>query len=311
MIGDGDVSAAPDEELPIAEAPQRVSGMRVPPGWALPGRPEGLSADAEDAWRQSGFLLGEDLRLLAAGLDVQARLVGTGQQPQARTMTMAAHATLWSRALSSSSDAATLVRRGAYQSALPLVRQAVEHVAAQMQLDGELDEFSGWAHRAFARHPATRAEEVGLGHDFGGEYFGSEAIAGDEQLRLIYRAASDFGRPNFGPSALLVARGASHDRYPLVFADQAFHLGWAQLLLGWLLRTDERQLLLALHAGERFPAPPELHDEVVEHVRAVDSHLADERRCRVEEHEDETGRRRHLLLEFRARPGDASKRVLL
>ena len=292
--------------LPPLDAPQRVSGMRVPQSWALPGKPEGLSAPADDAWRQTGFLLGDDLRLLGDGLDLQARFAATGYAPAARTMTMAALASLWSRAFLCASDAASLVRRGAYQSAVPLVRQAVEHVAAQDALPGEIESFLEWAHHAYARHEQARAEDVGLGH-----YFGGEAIAGDEHLRAIYRAASDLGRPNFGPTALFTANEASERRYPLVFADEAFHLGWAELLLGWLLRVSARQLHVAMHAPGHFPASGELRGEVAAHVREVERHLLEGARCRLEEHVDESGRRRHLLTDFRRRSGDASTRVLL
>ena len=57
-----------DDDRPILDPPQRVSGMRVPDAdtWRLPGRPDGLDAPAEDAWRQTGFVLGADLRLVEA-----------------------------------------------------------------------------------------------------------------------------------------------------------------------------------------------------------------------------------------------------
>jgi len=294
------------DDLPILDPPQRVSGMRVPEGWMLPGKPADLSAPAEDAWRQTGFLLADDLRLIEDSLDLQTRVVGAGYTPAARNMRMAAFASLWSRAFLCASDATGLIRRGAYQSALPLIRQAAEHIAAQAQLGGELDEFRAWAHRAYARHPESRSEEVGLGH-----YFAGETIAEDEHLRLIYRAASDFGRPNFGPTALFVANEASHARYPLNFADEAFHLGWAQLLLGWVLRLGTRQLHFALHARDLFPAPSEVRERVVAHVRDAEAHLADDTRCAVEEYVDADGRRRHLLTNFRRMPADAMKRVLL
>ncbi len=297
---------AGDEELPILDPPQRVSGMRVPDGWTLPGKPSGLSTAAEDAWRQTGFQLADDLRLIEASLDLQARMVAAGYTPAARTMRMAAFASLWSRAFSCASDATGLVRRGGYQSALPLIRQAAEHIAAQAQLGGELDEFRVWAHRAYARHAESRSEEVGLGH-----YFAGEAIARDEHLRLIYRAASDFGRPNFGPTALFVANEASHARYPLNFADEAFHVGWSQLLLGWVLRLGTLQLHFALHARDLFPAATEVRERVVAHVHEVEQHLLDDTRCTLEEYVDGEGRRRHLLVNFRRMPTDAAKRVLL
>ena len=295
-----------ERELPLLDPPQRVSGMRVPDGWSLPGKPAALPPDAEDAWRQSGFVLAEELRLLEQDLDLQARMAVTGRTPSARTMTMAGLASLWSRAFSSTSDAAALVRQGSYQGAMPLVRQAVELVAAQSGLEAEIDVFRGWAHDAYTRHADSRSEDVGLGH-----YFSGEAIAADEQLRPIYRAASDFGRPNFGPTALFVAGEASQQRYPLVFADQAFHLGWAQLLFGWLLRVGVSQLHVAMHAREQFPAPQQLRDEVVTHVAAVEQLLAGDDRCRLEEYVDDEDRRRHLIVEFRRRPGDAAKRLLL
>jgi len=313
MTTDGDGTFRPSEdlnvlgeELPIADPPQRVSGMRVPASWALAGKPPELPGDADDAWRQTGFQLGEDLRLLAAGLDLQVRIAGTGYTARARTMRMAAQASLWSRALVTASDAAHLTRTGSYQSAAGLVRQATELVAAQAGLESDYEAFKRWAHEAYGRHAEARAEEVGVGH-----YFAGEVIARDEELRRVYRASSDLARPNFGPTALFTANEATHQRYPLIFADRAFHFGWAQLLLGWLLRLDAKQLHLALHAAALFPASDELHAEAVEHVRRVEAQLADDGRCHIEDWTDDEGRRRHLLVAFRRQSSDAPRRLLL
>ena len=286
--------------------PQRVSGMRVPEGRAHPGKPPGLPPPADDAWRQTGFLLGEELRLLEAGFGLQVRLAATGRAPAARTMAMAAIASLWSRGLLSAEGAVALVRRGAYQSAVALVRQAIEHVAAQAALPADPAAFAGWAHSAWRRDEALRADDVGLGH-----FFGGDALAADGAMRPIYRAAGDLGRPNFGPTALFVAGEAGPRKYPLVFADEAFHFGWAQLLLGWLLRIDARQLHLALHAPQHFPATQALRDEAAAHVRAGERLLGGSDRCRLEPHEDAEGRPRHLIANFRRRPGDAPRRILL
>jgi hypothetical protein len=304
--GGGPRDAGPmGDDLPIADPPQRVSGMRVRQGWRLAGKPADLEPDAEDAWRQTGFTCGADLRLIEANLDLQARLSATGYTPSARNMTMAAFASLWSRALLSTSDAVGLTRRGSYQAALALVRQATEFIGAQAGIGGELDEWRRWTHEAYGRHSETRSVEVGLGH-----YFAGEAIAADPYLKLIYRASSDFARPNLGPTALFVANEASHERYPLVFADQAFHLGWAQLLLGWTLRLGIAQLHVALHLPGQFPASEELREEVVAHVREAEAHLDAGDRCRVEEWQDEHGRRRLLLVDFRRTAADAPQRLL-
>ncbi|MEX2375471.1 MAG: hypothetical protein WD942_07800 [Dehalococcoidia bacterium] len=298
----------PADHLRVADSPQRVSGMRVPEGWTLPGKPADLDPTAEDAWRQTGFLCAEELDLIQTNLDLQARLAASGYTPNARTMTMAGFASLWSRAFLSTSDAVSLVRRGAYQSAPSLVRQAVEFVGAQRGLGSggdEMDEWRRFTHEAYGRHDATRSTELGLG-----AYFSGESIASDEHLRLIYKAASDFGRPNFGPTAMLVANEANHSRYPLVFADQTFHLGWAQLLLGWALRIGVAQIHLGLHLTEQFPAPAELRAAATEHVHATEMLLARTDRCRLEEWSDD-GRRRHLLIEFKRRPSDAAQRILI
>ena len=307
---DGHEHGADGRDLPIAQSPQRVSGMRVPDSWVLPGKPEDLDTLAEDAWRQTGFACGDDLRLVEALLDVQVRLAGTGYTPAARTMEMAAFASLWSRALLSTSDAVSLLRRGAYQSAVPLLRQAVECIAAQRGLAGDsgadLDEWRRWTHEAYGRHDDTRSTEIGLGH-----YFAGEAIASDAHLRVIYRAASDLGRPNFGPTALFVANEANHTRYPLNFADHAFHLGWAQVLLGWALRLGISQIHLALHLTRYFPAPDGMRADAVAAVRDAEARLDDPDRCTLEEWVDEAAHRRMLLTQFRRRSVDAPQRLLL
>lgn len=295
----------PLDQMRIADSPQRVSGARFPDGWRLPGKPADLEEFAEDAWRQTGFVCGQELALIQAGLDLQAKIAATGYTASARNMTMAAFASLWSRALLSTSDAVSLIRRGGYQSALALLRQAVEFVGAERGIGDEMDEWRRFTHEAYGRHPETRATEIGLGN-----YFSGESIASDEHLRLIYKAASDLGRPNLGPTAMFVANEASHERYPLIFADQAFHLGWAQILLGWALRINIAQLHLALHLSGQFPASEELRTAAAEHVRAVEALLASADRARLEEWVDEHGRKRHLITEFKRRPPDASQRLL-
>jgi hypothetical protein len=288
------------------DAPQRVSGMRVPESWSLHKKPGGLSDSADDAWRQTGFFLSEHLNMLETGLDLQVRTAASGYAPSARTMAMAAFASLWSRALLSSADAVALVRRGAYQSAVALIRQTIEHVAAQATLFDEPTSFPNWAAQAYAQNKTLRAEVIGLGH-----FFGGDIIAQDDQLRPIYRAAGDLGRPNFGPTALFVANEAGPHKYPLIFADEAFHLGWAQLLLDWLLQIEASQLNIVLNTHKLFPAPPELRAEVASYVSSIEIFLLDKDRCRLEEHIDTEGRRHHLITNFRRRPTDAPRRILL
>jgi hypothetical protein len=53
-----------------------------------------------------------------------------------------------------------------------------------------------------------------------------------------------------------------------------------------------------------------LREQAAAYVPAVERHLADPARCRVEEIEDGAGRRRHLLVEFRRQSADAPRRLL-
>ena len=83
------------------------------------------------------------------------QIQSTGYQVSARTMRMAAIASWWSRALVTAGDAAHLARSGSYQSALGLVRQVVELLAAERGLASDpqaWEDFKGWAHRGYATH---------------------------------------------------------------------------------------------------------------------------------------------------------------
>ena len=78
-----------------------------------------------------------------------------------------------------------------------------------------------------------------------------------------------------------------------------------------MLRAGVSQLHLAMHARDHFPAASDLRDEVVAHVRTAEQALAATDRCQIEPYEDADGRIRHLLVQFRRQPGDATKRILI
>ena len=77
-----------------------------------------------------------------------------------------------------------------------------------------------------------------------------------------------------------------------------------------MLNGKRNPRLLILTDG-CFPAAEQLRERAIELVRSVERLLDDDRRCRVEEIEDAQLRRRHLLVAFRRRDGDASQRLLL
>ena len=93
------MSQMSNDDLPIANSPQRVSGMKVPDELPLPAEPN-LDVDtSKDAWRQTGFLMKKEWDLIQTGLNLSTALVKTGYAPSARSMIMASYASMWSRSL--------------------------------------------------------------------------------------------------------------------------------------------------------------------------------------------------------------------
>lgn len=286
---------------------QRVSGIAFPESYSLPGKPEASSPSAaQHSYRQSTFLLGEDLRLFAEGMNLQLRIVGDSVHSSFRKHPYAALMGLWSRTFLTLADACLLLMRGSYASCPPLVRAACEYVGAQHQLHAaEIDQFLEWLAANLHPNEEHKAFELGLGR-----YFAGETLAADERLRRVYRPASDLGRPNFGATTLLVGPESNNVRLALTFADPSFHLGWAELMLGWLLALCERQLAVAVHAKAVFAIHDDVHHAYAELARRIEQSLAKPGRCRIEEVPD-GDYKRYLVHSFRRAAGGAPKKVLL
>jgi hypothetical protein len=285
----------------------RVSPVVSPDRWDVPGKPpDDALPTIQDAYRQTQFQLGGDLRLLHEGTNLQLRIVRDSSPSKFRTYPLAAGLLLWSRAFLALSDAATAVTRASYGSAAPLVRMACECLAAAHQAHTEeqvaFQEWLAGALRPDERHHAT---DITIGQFMAGSTLVSEA-----DLGAVYRAASEFARPHFGISVAVVAPESNQQRLAATFADQTFHFGWAQLTLGWLLTLCDAQLRLAQVDG----APYNITDEVrvaADNWSARARHLLDARdRCRIEVVMDGLNRR-WLLHNFRRQSGGAPKRLLL
>ena len=83
----------------MPDASQRVSPLILPETYRLPPRP---GPDAEpavvDAYRQTGFLLGKDLRLAERGMALQLAVLHDSYAVRYRTHAFAALTLAWSRA---------------------------------------------------------------------------------------------------------------------------------------------------------------------------------------------------------------------
>jgi hypothetical protein len=284
---------------------QRVSGIRGPDSYAPPSRPpDSAGAAAQDAYRQTRFVLGADLDLFAESMDLQLALLKDAYQR--RTLEAAAIMPLWSRAYTYLNDGMLLATRASYASILPLVRAAAEVIAAQEGLrGGEMDMHHQWLTNTLAPEERFKAIEFHLGR-----YFAGEVLAKDATLRSVYRPASDLGRPAFGASLLQVAPESNNNRLAIAFADASFHLGWAELTLGWLLALSTRQLGVVCDASAVFDVSDERRTAHEDLQRRVGDVLTRGDRCRIEEIEDR-GDRRYLVHNFRRSAGGSLKKVLL
>jgi hypothetical protein len=239
-------------------------------------------------------------------MNLQLRILNDSSHSRFRTHTYAAVVSTWSRAYAATADACLLVTRGAYSSVPVLVRSACELIAAQYQVKSEeMGEYVGWLLSHMSPDEERKAFDVGLGH-----YFAGTTLAADAQLRIVYRAASDFGRPNFGAALMLTGPESNNLRLAYAFDDRSFHCAWAEIELGWLLRACERQLAVAGHMRDVFNVTDDSHTAIAAHSRAIQDLLDDPGRGRLEEIDD-GNMKRWLIHNFRRQPSGAPKKVLL
>ena len=289
---------------------QRVGRIRPPQSYALPSRPtESAGEAAQDAYRQTRFLLSNDLDLFAEAMDLQLKLVADANPATSskyRTHELAAISALWSRAYTGLADAMLLVTRGSYSSVLPLVRAAAEQISAQEGLRAEeMYMHHEWLMNTLQPDEPQRAFEVHLG-----QYFAGGVTATDDVLRSVYRPASDLGRPAFGASLLLGGPESSDTRLVINFADPSFHQGWAEIIFGWLLALAARQIKVIVDSEGIFPISDERRQAYESLQRRVDDSRSRRDRCRIEE--IKVGQdRRYLVHNFRRGSSGSPKRILL
>ena len=271
-----------------------------PERYDLPPRPPANSLSAvQDAYRQTRFLLGADAELFRRAMELQLVIV----RANAKRLTPERGALLafWSRVFDCLAGACTLMSQGSYAACAPLLRTACDCLAAQRSLiaDG-FGDYTEWLASAIAQDRDKRALAFDLGR-----FRAGSVLAADEALGPLYRLLTDLSMPHFGSTALQVAPDSGPQKLALIFADRAFHLGWAELVSGWLLTLALAQLD-AVTASGLFATPDETGRER-ERLRAeVEERLSDGRRCRAE---DADGR--FLIRNFRRAASGLPKRLIL
>ena len=199
-----------------------------------------------------------------------------------------------------------LASRGSYGSVLPLARSAAEVIAAQEALrSGEMGMHHEWMANTLKPDERHKAFEFEMGR-----YFAQEVVAKDQVLRSVWRPAADLARPAFGATLLQVAPESNNVRVAITFADHSFHLGWAEITLGWMLGLAGRQVQVALDAEGILPVTEERRASFEKLRHQLNVQLTRTDRCRIEEIEDR-GDRRYLVQNFRRAASASPKRILL
>jgi len=271
----------------------------LPDRYALPSRPSAAQPAMQDAFRQTQFLLSGELELFEKMMNLQLQIVAANSR--LRTTEAAALFSFWSRAFSHEADACTMMALGSYSAAPPLVRAACDCIAAQRSLlsDG-FGEYEDWLENAVTQDREHAAMAIDLGR-----FRAGSALAEDERLGGIYRLVSDLSVPHLGATALQVGPDSNLQKITIAFGETLFHLGWAELIAGWLLTLADVQLTIAVSSGV-FAVEHSVLAVYQSYSREANSILTSRRRCYVEE----VGGR-YLLHNYRRTAAGSPKRVLL
>jgi hypothetical protein len=270
-----------------------------PDRYPLPSRPSAAQPQVQDAFRQTQFLLKQELELFEKLMNLQLQIVKANSR--LRTPEASGLFSFWSRAFGHTADASTMMTLGSYSATPPLIRAACDCVAAQVSLAANgFGEYEGWLERAVSQE----REHAAIAFDLG-RYRAGSALAEDDRLGPLYRLVSELSMPHFGSTAFLVAPDSNLQKISIAFGDSAFHLGWAELIAGWLLLLSDVQLTAVVSSGV-FQVDHAMLAVYQSYAREVASILGSGRRCYVEEVDG-----RFLFHNWRRTAAGSPKRVLL
>ena len=284
----------------------RVSPPKVFPVATRSAKPSVDVAGSADAYRQTSFVLGEEVELVLRGLNLEGLVAAASAGAKFRSQQTAAALGLWSRSWLCRIQALHAAEWGGYSAAMPLVRAAADYSGGMVYLlRQDAVEWEEWLEGGgVSLAAAQHATEFRL-HTFRA----AEALAGDETLGPIYRAATDLSLPHFGATLLLAGGDSGPDHVAMTFGDRDFHVAFAELLFGWLVELSAWHLRIAAAFRSAFGALESV-GAGSDFLVAADTMRSRPTRCRIE-HIDVDGSPRYLVHNLRRAPGAAPKRVLL
>ena len=284
----------------------RVSPPRIFPHATRAAKPPIGADGSADAYRQVSFLLADDVELVLEGLNLEGAVAEASSGAKYRTQTMASALGLWSRSWLTRLQALHAVEWGNYIGALPLIRSAADYQAAALYLlRTGAAEWEAWlASDGIALAADEHATQYVL-HAFRA----AEVLAVHETLGPIYRAATDLSLSHFGATLMLTASDSTVDRVLMTFGDRDFHLGLAEMLLGWLLLLGAAQVESLMEFEGVFALPDSA--ALTAFCGRARARAGESSRCSIETLNDPAGDARYLVRNWRRAPGAAAKRLLL
>lgn len=283
----------------------RVSPPRIFPRATRAAKPPIDAAGSADAYRQTGFVLDAAVELVLGGLNLEGAVAEASSGAKYRNHVTAAALGLWSRSWLARLEALHAIEWGNYVAAISLVRSATDYAASELYVLGQdAAEWKEWLDQGgIALAPEQHAMEYRL-HAFRA----AEVLAAHEILGPIYRAAMDLSMPHFGSTLLVAANDSTPERVLMTFGDRDFHLGLAEIVLGWLLLLSVAELEAAQAHPEAFAALDA--QKLGPFLAAARAAAVNPEWCRVEP--IEIGfEKRFLVQNWRRHPGAAQKRILM
>ena len=272
--------------------PPKLALLALPERYSLPGRPGSAPASVVDCHRQTGFVLAAELDAFAELMGLHLDAVSSPGKP--RTPADAATLTYTSRTYALLADTCRLMTYGSYSSCLPLIRSALDCIATRRALAGaDAADYEQWFTDAVSREGAATAIDLGRFH-------ASSPLIADPVLDRLYRVISDLAMPHFGSTLLLSAPEADSVKVSISFADPSFHLGWAELISGWLLDLAVVSLTLVTVENEA------LQSKVESAVKTAQESMTSRPRCHIEEADG-----RWVIQNYRRNNRGQPKRVIL
>jgi hypothetical protein len=232
-------------------AAPRVSPPRIFPVATGAAKPP-LTAPGADAYRQTTFVLGPEVEAVLHALNLEGSAAEAASGAKFRNQRTASALLMWSRSWLCRLQALHAVQWGNYAAAIPLVRSAADHLAAQLALLGaDASEWQSWVDDdGIANAPADHAMEYRL-HAFRS----AETLARVPVLGAVYRAATDLSLPHFGAALLVAGSDSTPERVLATFGDRDFHLGLAEMVLGWLHMLAAEHLRAVLTSDGALGVP--------------------------------------------------------